>query len=88
MLLYLQGTAGFGYQGKKGEPGPAGPVGPPGPPGPATEFSVGGDGLVSSRVPGPAGPQGAAGPQGPPGADGEPVSRLQLNSLHENKQSS
>uniref|UniRef100_A0A8C3A675 Collagen alpha-1(XVIII) chain n=1 Tax=Cyclopterus lumpus TaxID=8103 RepID=A0A8C3A675_CYCLU len=82
LLLYLQGSAGFGYQGKKGDPGPPGQPGSPGPPGPATEYSVNSDGSVSSRGPGPrgpAGPQGATGPQGPPGADGEPVSRLQLN---------
>lgn len=89
MLLYFQGSAGFGYQGTKGEPGSPGPPGPPGPPGSATESSacsdgsapVCSDGSVASTAPGPrgpAGPQGAPGAQGPPGADGEPVSRLQL----------
>lgn len=78
MLLYLQGSAGFGYQGTKGEPGPAGPPGPPGPPGLANEYSVGSDGSVASGVPGPRGPPGATGPQGPAGTDGEPVSGLQL----------
>ena len=82
IFLHLQGSAGFGYQGKKGDSGPAGPAGPPGPPGTPTEVSVSSDGSVLSAAPGPrgpAGPQGVAGSGGPPGTDGEPVSRLQIH---------
>lgn len=78
MLLHLQGSAGFGYQGTKGEPGPPGPPGPPGAPGPATEVAVCKDGSVVNSDSGPRGPAGAPCLQGTPGADGEPVSRLQI----------